>query len=613
MKITLKRTSPNYRRSLSTQGIMRDLTLGLLVIALYTVGFQYMRNGSDYGIHAALMYVIAVVVALVVESLYACVRKQKSVKEHLQTTFPFVTPLIFVLTLPVGTPYYVVAIGAFIAVFFGKLVYGGFGMNIFNPALVGRVVVHLSFSSQLVSYLPKAGSDIYTGATPVTLFSQGGWHNISALFEKIPFNEILLGFKSGALCENAVLPIIIIGIILAMRKVFDYRIPLAYLSTVAVLAAVASVMFSQNMLMYVATHLVMGGLVFGSLIMATDPVTSPTSPLGKILFGMGLGFLTMLIRLAANYPEGVLFSILIMNMLTPWIDHIVVGRTNKNMKKQYMMIGLVAVLAIGCIGGITKSQMNQVIADQIAAEEEAKRKEEEAKRKAEEEAAAHNWTLLAINGNTYTMQTKGYGEGGNLMTIDVTVEGDVVKAVQVVEYKGETEYFGADLIEGLKKDGAAGEFYNKVLNSEFAISEIDGIDTSTGCTMTSKGIMMAIKGAVAVSQMEISQEGDLYTYIMSEKGYGEGGNLMKIKVVVDKANQVVKSVEVLEYAGETEYFGADLIQGLKTDGAAGDFYRNYLNAEFAFDAIDGVDTATGCTMTTKGIVTAIRKAIAASK
>lgn len=609
MKITLQRTSPNYRQKLSTHTIMRDLTLGLLVIVAYSL-FAQMKNGMNYVIAAASIYGVSVLVALLTEAVWAYIHKT-NVLEQFKNSFPLVTSLIFALTLPVGTPLYVVAVGSFIAIFFGKLVYGGFGQNIFNPALVGRVVVHLSFGGKLVSYLPGA-ADAMTGATPATMLAGTSWVGSEAFTNAFSTLDLFLGNHGGTLGETCIWVILLVGLVLAYRRVFDARIPVAYMGTVAVLAAAFALANGLNPLTYVVTHLCIGGIVFGAVIMATDPVTSPTSPLGKILFGIGLGFLTMIIRFKANYPEGVLFSILLMNMLTPWIDSLCLGRTNQKQAKQWAIIATTVAVSFGLVFGVGLS--NKAALEEAAriAEEERLAAEEEAKKKAEAEAAAFNWKVLSINGDTYTMQTTGFGGEDAPLKIEVVVSGDTVKSVKVLEYAGETEYFGKDMIEGHGMTDKATAFYNTYLAAEFATSAIDGVDTQTGSTMTTKGIVNAIKGAIALSKMERSIKGDVYTYTITADGF-TAGTPMKIQVVVNKATMKVTSVKVLEYAGETEYFGKDMIEGHGLTDKAMAFYNTYLNAEFDASAMDGVDTQTGCTLTTKGIVSAIRQAIAATK
>ena len=622
MKISLQRTSPNYRQKLSTHTIMRDLTLGLLVIVAYSL-FAQMKNGMNYVIAAALIYGVSVVTALVTEAVWAYIHKT-NVLEQFKNSFPLVTSLIFALTLPVGTPLYVVAIGSFIAIFFGKLVYGGFGHNIFNPALVGRVVVHLSFGGKLVSYLPGA-ADAMTGATPATMLAGTSWVGSEAFTKAFSLLDLFLGNHGGTLGETCIAIILVVGVLLAYRRVFDARIPVAYIGTVAVLAGVFAVANGLNPLTYVATHLCIGGIVFGAVIMATDPVTSPTSPLGKILFGIGLGFLTMIIRFKANYPEGVLFSILLMNMLSPWIESLCLGRTNQKQAKQWAIIGTTLALSVGLVFGVGLTTKADLKAAAELAEQERLAAQAEAVEKAKKEVEAMNFELVGASGNKFTVLVDGFMDGGHQMKVEVEVDGDIVKSVKVLEFKGETEYFGLDLIEGIKTDGAAGAFYNKFMVNEFNVSELDNynlylkddfkdtgkddVDVYTGVTFTCKGIINAVKGAVSVSKIDKTVNGNTITFNLKSEGFG---GEMSIKVVTDKATQKVTKVEVLEYSGETEGFGKDMIEGTAT-GKAKEFHDKYLAKSFSFNELDGVDTATGSTFTTKGIVSAIRQAIAASK
>lgn len=352
MQVKLKRTSPTYHQKGSTKQIMNDLLIGLFVMAVYSIIHEGLYQGSAYAIKAFGMYLTSVAVALIVETVWASLHKQ-SFKGMLNHSFPLITPIIYTLTLPIGTPLYVVAVGAFFAQFIGKLVYGGFGCNIFNPALVGRVIVHLSFASKLTNTL-SSGVDTATSATPATAlssFASGTGHFSYSL------TTLLFGNHGGAIGETAVIVIIAIGIILAIRRVYDARITVSYLLMAALLALVSGICNAHvgSPFVYMLEHLMAGGLLFGAFFMATDPVTSPLSPLGKIIYGLSLGFLTMLIRLKANYPEGVMFSILIMNMLTPFIDSLITGRTSENTNKQCgVVIGLMALFCV-IIAGVSLS------------------------------------------------------------------------------------------------------------------------------------------------------------------------------------------------------------------------------------------------------------------
>ncbi|MEG0593233.1 MAG: RnfABCDGE type electron transport complex subunit D, partial [Coprobacillus sp.] len=323
MKITLKTTSPNYRQKLSTHRIMRDLSIGLVIIMAYSLYYYYYNFSSNEPmIKAGLIYLVSIAVALATEAIWGLIHKTNPL-EQIKNGFPAVTAIIFALTLPIGTPLYVVAIGSFVSIFLGKLVFGGFGNNIFNPALVGRVLVHLSFADKLLPYIDSmkgatGAIDVTSAATPAAMLAGTNWMGGKDFTYQLM--DLFTGSHGGALGETCIWLILLVGVILAVRRVFDFRIPVSYLGTVIILSAVYAAMNGLDLLTYPIIHLCIGGVVFGAIFMATDPVTSPSSPLGKILYGIGLGFLTMIIRLKANYPEGVLFSILMMNMLTPLID-----------------------------------------------------------------------------------------------------------------------------------------------------------------------------------------------------------------------------------------------------------------------------------------------------
>ncbi len=593
MKISLKRTSPNYRRKLSTNQIMNELTLTLLVVSVASVVYNFTR-GSEYGIHAIMIHVLSVVTALITECIFFKVSKKENIVKELKNSFPLVTSIIFALTLPVGTPYYVVVIGSFIAIFFGKLIYGGFGQNIFNPALVGRVVVHLSFGAQLTTNL---GIDTTSGATPLTLLS--GTNFMGEL--DMSLGSLFTGMYGGTLGETFTILILLLCVVLVWRKVIDYRIPLAYLGTVLVSAFVQGAVCGLDPITNMLTHLALGGVVFGAVFMATDPVTSPTSPLGKVIYGICLGFITMLIRYKANYPEGVLFSILIMNMFTPMIDNFTLGRTNQKMVKQWLVLAVTFIISIGTVGAISTTL-----------EEPVKEPEKPA-------VPEKNYEVISKNGNVYVVASRGFG--GNV-ELEVTFDGDTIASVKALNYAGETEGYGKDLIEkgevpaDATKADAAKKFNDSIFANPITKADLDGIDTATGATMTSNGIVNALKGAIEEKENDpiVSANGNVY--VVRGQGFNQSSK-MQVEVTMDKANRQVTSVKVLSYAGETEGYGKDLIEkgevtadASKADAAKA-FFEKVLNGQMSYDEIAGIDTATGATMTSKGIIGAINTAIEA--
>ncbi|MEG0452944.1 MAG: RnfABCDGE type electron transport complex subunit D, partial [Coprobacillus sp.] len=589
MKITLKTTSPNYRQKLSTYRIMRDLSIGLVVIMAYSLYYYYYNFSSNEPlIKAGLIYLVSIAVALATEAIWGLIHKTNPL-EQIKNGFPIVTAIILALTLPIGTPLYVVGIGSFVSIFLGKLVFGGFGHNIFNPALVGRVLVHLSFADKLLPYVDgmKGATDVTSAATPAAMLASTNWMGGKEFTYQLM--DLFTGNHGGALGETCIWLILLVGVILAVRRVFDFRIPVAYLGTVIILSVVYAAMNGLDLLTYPIIHLCIGGVVFGAVFMATDPVTSPSSPLGKILYGIGLGFLTMIIRLKANYPEGVLFSILMMNMLTPLIDSFVLGRTNTKIVKQWGIVAVCLAISMGCVYGAGYSIQNDIKEAEAKAAADKKKKEEAKKKQEEAEANAYNFKVLKEIDGGYIMETTGYTTD-KPMKIEVKISGDTIKSVKVLEHPGETEYYGADLVMGIGA-GKKKDFYDKVLGAELKISDVDGVDTATGATMTAKGVMNAIKGAIVMSQIERKVSGNTYVYTMSENGY-KSDKPMKIRITADKEKSMITKIEFLEAEGETEYYGSDLIKGIGS-GKMKDFYDKYLAKEFAFADIDGVDTSTG--------------------
>ena len=326
MKIIFKRTTPTYRNQLTTQQVMLYLTATLIVVSLFSVGY-YFTLGADYGIKALLMIIASVVAAYLCEAGYFYLLKEKDIKKAVNNSFPYVTAILFALILPIGTPYYVVIFGSIFSILIGKLLFGGFGQNIFNPALIGRVFVMMSYGDKLTAVLPGKAVDGVASATPTTIMSMGSWMGDS----NISLANLYLGFYKGSIGETFAVIIIIAGVFLAIKKVLDWRLPVFYIGTAFVIAFIAG-------MTHALVHIGIGGLVFGGIFMLTDPVTSPVDPFGKILFAVGAAFFTMLLRFRSNMPEGVLYSILIMNMLTPMIDKYTVKPTNKDESRKLVIV-----------------------------------------------------------------------------------------------------------------------------------------------------------------------------------------------------------------------------------------------------------------------------------
>jgi electron transport complex protein RnfD len=350
MKFTF-RPSPNYRQPLSTQRIMTELTICIALVLGYNVGYYFLVHGAEYGWHALAMIATSLGTAVAVESLWAFFYAKKNVFKYLSTSFPWVTALLFVGMMGVNKPLYVIFVGSLVATLVGKLVFGGFGQNVFNPAGVGRAFTVLAFGGFIASQFP----DIVSGSTPNNVMESLGWvitkpEAVSAYLGQ--FNGVwglFTGQYVGALGETNTLLIMAVGIYLSFRKIIDWRVPVVFIGSLFAFATI--IMFAKGMdWWYPFFFISTGGAMFGAVFMLTDPVTSPTSIPGRIIFAIGVAFLTTLIRVKGNLPEGVIRSILFMNMMTPLIDRMMDGWPLKSMKKYAISIGsvlLVSVLTVG--------------------------------------------------------------------------------------------------------------------------------------------------------------------------------------------------------------------------------------------------------------------------
>ena len=263
-----------------------------------------------FGLDAIRIIAASYIAGGIVEVLFAIIRK-KEIEEGF-----LVTGLIFPLTLPPTTPTWMVVVGSVFGVFFGKEVFGGTGRNIFNPALVGRLFMTIAFPQAMSASWQAPFSDAITSATPLSMFKGAR--------EFTPFLHLLFGQTGGSMGELFRPGIIAGGVFLMLTKVSNWRIPVTYLGTVLVLSVPGSVFFPYNIAAPLP-QLFSGGLLFGAMFMVTDPVTSPYTRAGKYIFGISCGLLTVIIRGFSGYTEGVMFSIIFMNALTPLLDHIVIS------------------------------------------------------------------------------------------------------------------------------------------------------------------------------------------------------------------------------------------------------------------------------------------------
>jgi len=279
-----------------------------------------------FGLDALRVTAIAIISCLALE--YIIQKYMMKVKPSIYDGSALVTGILLAFNVPANIPWWIIVIGAIAAIGIGKLSFGGLGSNIFNPALVGRVFLLISFPVQMTNWPVNQQTeavDAVSSATPLAVIKEGitSGTPVSQLMAGMPSaSDMLLGNITGSLGEISALMLILGGLYMLFKKVITWEIPVSILGSVAAVAAVFWLVDPQSYVNPVY-HLLTGGLMLGAIYMATDMVSSPMTSKGQLIYGVGIGVITILIRLFGAYPEGISFAILIMNAFTPLINNYV--------------------------------------------------------------------------------------------------------------------------------------------------------------------------------------------------------------------------------------------------------------------------------------------------
>lgn len=286
--------SPHIRSNITTRRIMLDVVISLLPAAI--------AGTVIFGIRSLAVIAVCVASAVISEYLFNKAAKKPNTITDLSA---IVTGLLLSLNLPANTPLWQAAVGAAFAIIFVKCVFGGIGQNFANPAITARIFMLVAFGSMSSAAFPK-NIDAVSSATPLAVLQNGG---------EVKMTDLLLGTRGGAIGETCTVALIIGGLYLLFRRVISWHTPVIFVATVFLFTfAVKGDAFTA------LEYTLSGGLFIGAIFMATDYATTPVTKWGKVIFGIGAGILTVLIRLWGVYPEGVSFAILLMNILTPYID-----------------------------------------------------------------------------------------------------------------------------------------------------------------------------------------------------------------------------------------------------------------------------------------------------
>ena len=310
-------SAPHIVSNIDTTRIMAMVVMALIPSFLVSI--------YVFGARVISLTLVCVVSAVFFEWAYNKLMKKRQTVGDLSAV---VTGVLIAFNVPAGLPYWIAVVGCFVAIIVVKQLYGGIGKNPVNPAITARIVLFISFATEMTTWpLPRMAADATSTATPLGILAEGGG--------ELPNNmEMFLGFIGGSMVEVSAIALLIGGIFLIWKKVISPIIPCCFIGTVFVFAAIYyGVTGDGNALQMAIFHVLAGGVMLGAFFMATDYVTSPLLPMGNVIFGIGCGLITMLIRLWGQYPEGVSFSILIMNCLTPLINNFCQKRMYGGAKK----------------------------------------------------------------------------------------------------------------------------------------------------------------------------------------------------------------------------------------------------------------------------------------
>lgn len=557
----------------TTKKMMNHLLIALTPIIIFSIikngVIPYKKGYTNLiGLFYPLIFIgISTITTFIFETLFKLIRT-KNIKESLKNTYSIFPGLFLGLILPINTPITILILGSLVSSIIAKMLFGGFGKNIFNPALVGRLFIISIFASTIMSkggYLNPYELDAVTQSTPLTNASTitgiGTYETLVKPYGRLL--NIFIGNIPGAIGETSALLCILALIYLTYFKVIKWKIPVTYILTVFAMTYVIGGINDQG-IWYPLFQIFSGGLMFGAVFMATDPVTSPVTPIGQILYGIFLGILTVTFRYLTPFPEGVLTSILTMNMLVMILDKIgSIGRFN--FKIALIPFIIAWLLIIGLSLGIS-IKLNNTETDP-------------------------NFKIISkeINGNKtkYIVTEKGYQ---SQIKAQIIIQNNKVEDIKILEQND--------------------SFYSKIEENNFIekLKESGEIDTVSGATITSTALKKMIQNTLNdnktgkkenIINEEVKKENyemisktdidEMTTeYIIKNKGF-QGD--IKLKVTI--SNNQITNIEVLEQSDS--YF--HMLEE-----------NNYINniIENQKD-IKNIDTISGATYSSKGVKEGIIK------
>lgn len=455
---------PYVKSENDTKSMMIRLLISLTPIICFAIfksfilGFYYTNVSIMNLLNPLFLIIASIISSLLAEGFYFKIIKKNSFKlliKNISTSYSIIPGILLALVLPINTPIWIVILGSFTASIIGKMIYGGLGTNIFNPALIGYLIIISMYSSKLGTFFSAYELDSISGATPLTNLTSIG-HLGTYATTVAPYGSLLnflFGTVPGSIGEVSKILIILAFMYLTITKTIKWKISISYVFTVFLITLGISIYFDLG-LWFSIFNILSGGLLFGAVFMATDPVTSPTTSYGQTFYGITLGIITVLLRYLTPYPEGVMTSILFMNMFFPLYDRL--GLIIKN-KFKYLYI---FVLFFAFLITATTYYVSNKLDD------------------AKKANASVKITSILKNNNysIYNVESKGFG----IIKTEVKVENNKITSIKILDNSGESRWNyieNSNYIESLVKEQ----------------TNIDNFDAIAGCTYTSKGLKNIIK------------------------------------------------------------------------------------------------------------------------
>lgn len=450
--------------------IMRRVLISLIPIilfAFYKNGILLYKNGytNIFGMFYPLIFILlGGMSSLISEEVFLIVFKKlrrNDLLESIKSGYGFLPGLFLSLVLPINTPLAILFIGGVFASIIGKMIYGGFGHNIFNPALVGAIFVMACYGALIGSkggYLNSYEIDTISSATPLTNVSLT--KNITYDTIVKPYGSLLdffIGFIPGSLGEVSSALIILAFIYLTLTKTIKWRIPISYILSFTVMLFIYNIITGMG-LWYILFELLTGGLLFGAVFMATDPVTSPVTNKGQILYGICLGIMTFILRYLTSYPEGVMTSILFMNILVLFFDKIGSRIEFNNLYNLSFIVVLIILLSSSIYIGIINIKDNSI---------------------------SNGFKILnkevIDNKIIYTVSQKGFG--GNIKA-KITFDSKSIIEIDILKhYESEDRYSWV----------SNAKYIDKLIKHQDKLNEVD---TVSGATITSQALKDMVSNTI---------------------------------------------------------------------------------------------------------------------